>query len=680
MEPLFADEPEPDDVDRRQSALLDAVRRGGPVDTPDADLWRVGWATGVDLDPRMVWQLRVGPVVATAWGEIDGRPLLATAVEIEERPPAEPKQRRHRLEVRDVLSGRVRTVDCEVPVRVLAFAPDASEPLLISGHTDGTVRTWALADLTHRRALDAGERPHTLAVLGRGSDTRLLVGTDWGGLGLWNLATSDRLRLPHLPPVSGINSGPLPDGSPVVLLADDGVLLWHPDGDGVHRLPVPDTLLPVQSATLSLSAGREVLTVLDQSHVCATIDLTTGRHQILTAHRNTFPDQLMQSELGWGADLHPTVTGSVLAVPVKWQVHLWNVHTAEPAGPPLTGPVARAATTAVRRQGRDLLLTSSEQDGVVALWDPSVPADSKPGHRQRLVAVTVAGPDGVVVSADEGGTLVARRAADGSLLAPPLATDVVGTGALASWTEDGRPHAATGAGSPHAPDLLLRRWDLASGSSVGTPIRTDSATVRWIAHRRLRVGNALVVHGYGDIALLGTADGAPLATISVDTRTNTTGFAVGTLDGRAIAALSSYDEPARLFDLDDPSSGSEILPGTEGHPVLAILDGRLVTVRSEDAADGATALRAWDRAGRPAGPEIDGRAAVTAVAGHGWPQLYVARTDHTLTVVDLSTGEPSTRPLLLPGPATCLAATSDGVLVGFGQDLALVCPPVRGRR
>ena len=74
---------EPDDVDRRQSALLDAVRRGRAVGDPDGDLWRVDWATDADLDPRLIWQVRVGRVVATAWGEVDGRPQLATAVRAE---------------------------------------------------------------------------------------------------------------------------------------------------------------------------------------------------------------------------------------------------------------------------------------------------------------------------------------------------------------------------------------------------------------------------------------------------------------------------------------------------------------------------------------------------------------------------------------------------------------------
>ncbi|WP_405008907.1 WD40 repeat domain-containing protein [Kitasatospora sp. NBC_01539] len=669
---------EPDDVDRRQSALLDAVRRGRAVGDPDGDLWRVDWATDIDLDLRLIWQVRVGRVVASAWGEVDGRPQLATAVRADERPPADPKLRRHRLEVRDVRSGRVRTVECEVPVRVLAFAPDATEPLLISSHDDHTVRIWALADLALRRTIDVGESPHALAVLGSGPDTRLLVSTAWSGLGLWDLATGARLRLPHLPPVIGLSPGALADGSAVVLLSDEGVLLWNPDDDQVRQLPVPAGLRPIKGATLWRSDGRELLTVRDEQDAHATIDLTTGQHELLTAHLYPVPDRLMQSRPGLGPQSNPTVTGPALAVSTRWNVHLWDARTMRPLGPPLAGSVARAAVEAVRWEGRDLLLTSSEQDGVVALWDPAASVDRKPGHGQRLADVTVTEPDGVVVSVDEGGTLVVRRAADGTLLAAPLATEVVVTRALAAWSDGGRPYAATGSGSPHDPDPLLYRWDLAAGGPSGAPARTDSSIVRWAVHRRLRTGDALVVYGDGDITLRNPADGAVLATIPVDAETGTTGFAVGAVDGRATVALTSYEEPARLFDLDDPSSAPEIVPGTEDHPVLALLDGRLVTVRSEDAAEGATALRAWDRTGRPAGPEIDGPAAVTAVAGLGWPELYVARADRTLTLIDLRTGEPSTRPLLLPGAAVCLAATADGgVAVGFGQDIALVRPPIR---
>ncbi|WP_282205891.1 WD40 repeat domain-containing protein [Kitasatospora fiedleri] len=677
MEPLFADEPEPDDIDRRQSALLDAVRRSGTVSTPDADLWRVDWATGVDLDPRMVWQLRVGPVVATAWGEVDGRPLLATAVEIEERPPADPKQRRHRLEVRDVLSGRVRTVDCEVPVRVLAFAPDVSEPLLISGHEDDRVRIWELPDLTHRRTLDVEGQPHALKVLGSGRGIHLLIRSGQGHLGQWDLSTGAPLLLPHLPPVYGIGVGTLADGT-VVLPTEKAALLWNPDDNRVRELPVPGELRPVRGGTSWRSAGRDMLTVIDTYATLASIDLTSGQHTLLTAHSDTLADGLMAAVGRPGPFSNPTVTGSTLAVPVRWQVHLWDAHTMRPLGAPLTGPVAQAAAEAVRWQGRDLLLTSSQQDGVVALWDLAVPVDREPGHRQRLAAVTVTEPDGVVVSADEGGTLVARHAADGTLLAPPLATDVKITKALATWTDGSHLHAATGSGRLRAGDPLLYRWNLTAGGPSGAPVRTDNSFIHWIAHQRLRIGDALIVHGYEDISLVNPSDGAILATINDATGRLSTGFAVGAVDGRATAALSPHQEPIRLYDLDDPSSEPTVLRGTEGHPALALLDGRLVTVRTErPTPDGATTLRTWHPSGRPAGPEIDGPAPVTAVAGRTWPQLYVARADRTLTVVDLRTGEPSARPLLLPGPATCLAATSDGVLVGFGQDLALVRPPVR---
>ncbi|RKE18302.1 WD40 repeat domain-containing protein [Streptomyces sp. TLI_171] len=681
MEPLFADSPGAehpgsDDFDRRQSALFDAVRRGKVVSGPDTDLWQVDWASGVDLDPRMVWHAQVGPVVATAWGEVDARPVLATAVTLDGRPPGDPKLR-HRLDVRDVLSGQIRSVECEVPVRVLAFAPDAEEPLLISGHKDNTLRIWALADLAHRRTLDIGDEPHTLAVLGSGPDTRLLLRTSRGRLRQWDPATGASLPLPDLPTVFGLGAGSLVDGS-VVLLAQDDALLWTPDANRVRQLPVPPGIRSIRGATLWRSAGRQMLTVHDTTDVLATIDLTSGQHTLLGAHSQTGPDGLMATEGRLSPHSNPTVTGPALAVPVKWQVNLWDVRTMRPLGLPLTGPVARADTAAVRWQGRDLLMTSSRRDGVVALWDPAIPVDREPGHRQGVVAVSVTEPDGTVVSVDEGGTLVARRAADGTVVAPPVATDVKATNALAAWTDHGRPHAATGSGRLRAHDPLLYRWDLATGGTSGAAVRTGNSHIRWIAHQRLRTGDALVVHGYEDIALLDPSDGTLLAAIPNQIRRLSTGFAVGTIDGRAFAGLSSHEKPARLHDLDDPSSGWRTVLGTEGHHLLALLDGRLVTVRSElPTRERATALRTWDRVGRSAGAEIDGPAAVTAVAGRAWPELYVARADRTLSLVDLRTGEHLARPLLLPRPATCLATTVQGcVVVGFGHDLALVRPPL----
>ncbi|MFG2696908.1 WD40 repeat domain-containing protein [Kitasatospora sp. NPDC048407] len=717
--------PGPDEIDRRQAAHLDAVRRGDAEAAADLEgvLWRADWASGTDLDPRLVWQAHVGPVETAAWGETGDGPVLALAIALDEYPPVDAKLRRHRLEVRDVPTGRVRTVGCEVPVTLLAVAADAVEPLLISAHWDDTVRVWGLDDLALRWSADIGGSPWRMTVLGRGVDARLLMRTYWArdGLQQWELATGAPLDRAGLPVGSNLSTATRADGRQVALVTDDGVLCWDPQDGRTSRPPVPAGMSDIRGATLSLAGGRELLTVADESHVLGTVDVATGQPTagLLDAHVGYQGESLTNTHGRIGPHHNPTVVGSAVAVPTMWNVHLWDVETLRPLGPPITGPVALAETTAVRRDGRDLLLTSSKRDGVVALWDPTVPVHREPGHTQRLAALAVTAPDGTVVSADEGGTLLARRAADGTPLAPPLRTGVQVTRSLTAWAADGRAYAATGYGIHIFPNQRLYRWDLTAGRPLGEPVDTGTAVVHWIAHLRLRGGDAVATAGVyppadfdsrpeedteedevweNEIRFWHPDDGTLLARIvATDIESGITGFAVATLDGRPTAVVSSHaEEPIRLYNPDDPTAPPDSVPGTDGHPLLAVLDGRFVAVRSDQGhvlgarvrnwrryphsapAPDATVIRTWHRDGRPAGPAIEDAAPVTAFAARTWPEAYIARTDGTVSLTDLSTGRPLARPLRLPIPATTLATTPDGALaIGFGRDVALVRPPLR---
>src|SRR6266498_520430 len=153
--------PGPSDVDRRQLQYLDAVRLGA-VDVAEklagldlgAALWRVGWATGTDLDPRLHLKVHVGPVTAMAFGVLGQRPLLAVGSRERDSRVGESS---HRLRVWDVLSGQSRELPCGDPARCLSFATMAEDPVLVSGHDGGWLRIWGVVDSSLRRTVDTGD-------------------------------------------------------------------------------------------------------------------------------------------------------------------------------------------------------------------------------------------------------------------------------------------------------------------------------------------------------------------------------------------------------------------------------------------------------------------------------------------------------------------------------------------
>lgn len=133
----------------------------------------------------------------------------------------------------------------------------------------------------------------------------------------------------------------------------------------------------------------------------------------------------------------------MVAVPTETRVRLWDVGGPRQL-PALTGPVARSTLRTVRWLDRQLLLTGSQTDETVALWDLNVPVEREQGHEERIADLDVVESDGAVVSVDVGGTIVCRDLADGRRLFAPLATDVEPTRALGAWSDGSRLIAAIG--------------------------------------------------------------------------------------------------------------------------------------------------------------------------------------------------------------------------------------------
>jgi hypothetical protein len=431
-------------------------------------------------------------------------------------------------------------------------------------------------------------------------------------------------------------------------------------------------------AVSSVIGGREVVTVVDETAALTTFDPATGEPLAppVLAHRG---GPLMLPHTRRLGPTEVAVVGEVIAVSTRWRVHLWAATTSRAAGPPLAGPVGAAVLAVARWEGRDLLLTGSEDDGVIGLWDLGVPVERAPGHGQRIVAVTRAEPAGVVVSADPGGTLVARHESDGRLVREPLATGVDSIQCVAAWADGGAIRAAIGAGAAEARDPQLRRFDLTTGERLGPDLDLGSRFVRHLLRADLDGTAVLVTLTQGPLLrVLRAADGLLLGETKIEARSGVSGFAVGSAAGRPAVVLSTWYHPMSVFTLDDLTAAPITIPGAGDDAVLAV-DGPHIVARRHDEGEGVRPghiVRVWDTAGHPVTPGIRRPAPVTHAAVRAWPTAYLAHADRTVTLTDLVTGQDAGEPLRLPLAPSRLAVTADGdLLAGAGSDVLRYHPP-----
>ncbi|WP_211588525.1 WD40 repeat domain-containing protein [Allorhizocola rhizosphaerae] len=655
------------DADRRQLLYLDAVRAGLDPGVPPP--WRVDWATGTDLDPRLELKLHVGPVTAVAFGVVEQRPWVAVGVE-ERGSPA-------RLLVGDLLSGQLRELPCDEPVRSLSFATMSADHALVSGHEGGRLRLWGAADGTLRKTWEAGDHDvEKLDVVESGREAWAVTRDANCRVRCFSLPSGEPVEVPGTGHACAMCAGRLSDGRAVVLLGDDGLSLWEIASGRSSSLPVPSECLRLRSVALSRVDGRDCATMMDEAHRIATIDLSAGAQiaPAITAHMAAHPDAVMEIASLRGPHPPLAVMAGRLAVPTRWRVHLWNLGTSQQDVSPIAGTVAGCLVQAVRWQDRDHLVTASPRDGVVALWDLDQPLVRALGHEQRVSRVVVAKPDGIVVSADEGGTIVARHAGDGHVLAQPLATGVESTRALAAWREGDDIIAAQGAGARHASDSNLRRWNLTTGEPYGPPIDAHPNVVHWLSRIALPGGDALVSYGPdGMLKIWRPHDGVLLAETLTNVESKLTGFATGIVEGRPLAVLTSYSQPMAVYTLDDLAAPPTVISTAGDDVALAIAGPHIVAAHSRTAP---RTVRVWHLSGQRIGPGIPGDAEITTLAPRTWPAAFIGRADATVSLTDLHTGHDLCPRMLLPTVPSTMTVTADGdLIVGFGSDLARVRPP-----
>lgn len=628
---------------------------GGPSDPVPArgratGAWQTVWASETDLDPRLVLKLHTGPMRAVAFAEIEQRPLAAVGLQ------------QGGVRVGDLLSGELHELPCEEPVRSLAFARTTGDPLLLTGHREGKMRVWRLADGLPLRVVETGD--HYVSEL-HVVETRVITRDSACQVRCWSLPDGEPVEVPGTGHACAVDVS----GNTALLAGDDGMSLWDLETGRLSDLPVPPGLLRVRSVVL----GHDCATVMDEAHRIATLDVATGelKAPFLEAHLNRHWDDLRDI---FSIDTpHPplAVVAGTLAVPAKWRVYLWDLTTSEQAAPTIAGPVAESMVRTVRWQGRDLLLTASAREGVVALWDLTEPVDRQPGHDQQISQVVTADPAGIVVSADEGGTILARDGSDGRLLAGPLATGVQNTRAVAAWLDGDRIIAAQGAGSRRWGDGRLRRWDLTTGEPYGPPFEAHTAFAHWIRHVALTDGEALVTFGpVGMLKLWRPHDGALIAEVQTPFPSLLTGLATAVVEGRPVAALSFKSQPLAVYTLDDLSAPPSVIPQAGDDVALCMTGPHIITVHASNV------LRVWRGDGDQIGADIAGMAPITAAVARSWPAAYIGRADGTVALTDLETGEDLCPPMLLPTAPSTMAITAEGdLLVGFGSDVARLHPP-----
>ncbi|MET0425844.1 MAG: hypothetical protein ABW046_18385 [Actinoplanes sp.] len=338
-------------------------------------------------------------------------------------------------------------------------------------------------------------------------------------------------------------------------------------------------------------------------------------------------------------------------MPTAWRIEL-------PGRPPITGPVGHSTVQTVRFGRRELLLTASAYDGVVALWDPAVEAVREPGHNQRVTGVSVVQPGDVVVSVDAGGTIVVRDE-DAS-----VATGAAFTRNVVAWRDGATLQAVTGAGeSRRAHDGRLRRWNLTTGAADGPPVQAHPKLVSGMA----LVGGRLVTFGPGAVIKVWRPDDLTLlAEIPTEVRSGTTGTAAGD----TYLALSSLTQPLTVHRLDDPAAPPIVLPQAGDDVLLDVAGERLIT-----AGQLPRTVRVWSLTGDLVLPAVPIPPGLVGAVVRAWPELYVAYADGTVTLLDLEAGRTIGAPFRLPARPGPMAVTGDGDLViGYGSAVARLRP------
>ena len=315
-------------------------------------------------------------------------------------------------------------------------------------------------------------------------------------------------------------------------------------------------------------------------------------------------------------------------------LRLWDAHTGEAIGEPLSGQRSWVSTIAFSPDSSRIVSVSSD-DLTLRRWDTNTAAAiGKPLHgHESWVTSAAFSPDGSrIVSGSLDSTLRLWDANTGAPIGKPLRGHKSRVTSVA-FSPDGSRIVSSGE------DKTLRLWDTHTGTAIGEPLRGHK---NWISSVAFSLdGNRIISGSEGKMLRLwdahtGAAIGKPLH--------GTASNIVFSPDGRRIVSSSS-DKTLRLWDINTGEAIGEPLRGHESQitSIAFSPNGNRIVSGSSD-----KTLRLWNTLNNKAiGQPLYGhKNQVTSIAfSPDGNRIVSGSDDKTIRIWDVRSGAGIGKPL-----------------------------------
>lgn len=679
-----------DAATRRQLLALDAARMGmrdlsrslAEVVVPDAAAleWTTDWATGAQVDTRLLSRIDVGGPQTVV--ELQGRPMAVTLDG-------------WTLHVHDLATGTsvVETkLKCVQEFKAIAVAELDGRWIAVTGSgcpgcdsrdtCEGQIRLWKLADgnpitdpiAAHARSVDA------LAVTEVDGRPVLLSGGRDNLLRMWDLRTGEPIGSPvaghrQLTEIStgiaAIAVGEL-DGRRVAVTGgrDGAARVWDlADGATPGRILVANAE-PAEEEAWILAVALGVLDGVPVAVTCGDSDVRVW-------------------DLRSGQVIGPAVAGywrgldlvvlderpTVVAIDNDNRVRMWDLRTREDVGSAFrASPRVVEEFAAVQLSGRLVAVVPDYQTTTVVELHSGAAEPAGAGHTEVVEALAVTGSDGplVAVSGAKDGTARIWNVDDGTPVCPPLSDHYLWVQSVATARVGGRAAVLTSDG--HS----IRVWDQATGElsrTIPTYRARDGHQTLALAAAYLEGRPVAVTGGYDHRVLTWDLDDAVRASHPPLTMQQEYVYPLATveLDGRSLVLVKD-DKVVRVVDL---VSGEQVSALEHEFVVntfaVAESRGRVMAVTAVS-----RHLYVWDvAAGTKTGYHDAGSSVATLAVADIDGHLVVAYAgyDRSVHTWDLTENRPYRAPLSFPEKVAQVAVTGQGrLVVAFGSDLAVLSP------